>query len=49
MTYLNLPNQYFVDAEGRLHPMTWGDVILEVWGKGMCAIGFAYFIWMVIS
>ena len=49
MIFPTLPDRYFVDAEGRLHPMTWGDVILEVWGKGMCAIGIALFILMVIT
>ena len=49
MIFPTLPDRYLVDADGRLHPMTWGDVILEVWGKGMCAIGFAFFISMVIT
>lgn len=48
MTFPTLPNRYLVDAEGRLHPMTWGDVILEVCCKGLCAVGLGYFIFLVI-
>ena len=49
MVFPTLPDRYFVDDDGRLHPVTWGDVLLEVWGKGMCAIGIALFISMVIT
>ena len=43
-----LPDRYFVDAEGHLHPVTWGDVLLEVLCKGLCAVGLGYFISLVI-
>ena len=48
MTFPTLPNRYLVDADGRLHPMTWGDVLLEVLCKGLCAVGLGYFIFWVI-
>jgi hypothetical protein len=48
MTVLSLSNRYLVDAEGRLHPMTWGDVILELLCKTLGAAALGYFILMVI-
>ena len=44
----DLSNQFVVDDDGRLHPVTWGDVLLEVLCKGLCAVGLGYFISLVI-
>ena len=48
MIFPTLPDRYFVDAEGRLHPMTWGDVLLEVLCKGLYGVCLGYFISLVI-
>ena len=48
MTFPTLPNRYLVDAEGRLHPMTWGDIFLEYGCGALCAVDIAYIIFKVI-
>ena len=44
----DLSNRFVVDDDGRLHPMTWGDVLLEVLCKGLYGVCLGYFISLVI-
>lgn len=47
-----LQNRYHDDADGHLHPMTWGDLIMDLGcqvGAAACSVGgLAYMLYVVI-